>query len=291
MKKRRIKAYFYGSCDITASSTFIKKTNCVFNDFTRFGNFYSFQTDYWVSSIYGHEVVHPFVAKGVYPDKSVFDEEEKIVVFTVLCDPLLGNYIGRDGSLIRFGYPHISATKQYEKNYPNECAYYGKNVFEQFSKTYKYAGMTNVERTIDNFKIILSKFSNKHNHYIILLGPTFNSEFGEKNLLCKDIDMKLVYDQINKRMLSTFKDNNIHFIDPNKFYRKPTKKSDLFYYNFPSLIHYPRITYKKIAKEMHRLFPKTIKYDLLSDLKRFIRKKIKPKFARFFVLLRSHLKK
>lgn len=283
MKKIKIKTYFYGSCDITATATYIKNNNCVFNDYRRFGNYYSFQSDYWVASIFNNEVEHPFVAHGVYPEKSIFNDEPKIVVLTVLCDPLIGNYIGPNKKLIRFGYSHLDATKSYKENYPNEYNFYGPSIFEQFSKDYLFYGMTKEKEIIDNFKIIFNNFNSSNTQFIIFLGPVFDSCYGEKNLLCKEVDMKSIYRNINQAMKSTFIGANIHFIDPNLFYRKPKKQSDLFYYNFPSLIHYPRKTYKKMAKEMHHLFPRVIKYDYLSDIKRFIRKKIRPKLA--------HLKK
>ena len=284
-KKIKYKAYFYGCCDITATTTFLKSKNCIFNEFKRFHHYFSFQSSYWAASINGKESCHPFVPKGVYPENSIFNEKNKIMVLTVLCDPIIGNYVNQKKELVRFGYPHLDATKIPLKDYPDDYGLGGgactDDVYQSFTTNYSFKGMTSVDEIIKNFETIINSFS-RDTQFVILLGPTFESKFGEKNKLCQSVDMKNIYKDINHAMVNTFTSSNIHFIDPNKFYKIPKKKSDLFYYNFPSILHYPRSLYKAIAKEMHNLFPGTIKYDCLFDLKRFFRKKIQPKLLKVF---------
>lgn len=273
-----VKAFFYGSCDITAITSYIRNKNCCFNDYKRFGNFLSFQSTYWVESIFNREVVHPFVENGVYPDCSIFTKEEKILVFTVLCEPLFGEYKDSQERIIRFGYPHLDATEDYDKKYPYEYKKYGRAVFDSFANNFVFEGMIKVDKIVDNFRTIMNHFP-KGTQFVIILGPTIDSDFGEMNKLCQTIDMKKTYQKINDAMVTCFKSSNVHFINPNNFYKEPKRKEDLFYYNFPSMIHYTRGTYKRMAKAIHHLFPSIIKYDYLNELKRLYRKIIRPKLS------------
>ena len=192
------------------------------------------------------------------------------MILSVLSEPLLGNYT--DGKrLVRFGYLHIDATGDFRAHYPKEVESYGEATFEEFGKSFRFLERTIAQETVDNYATILDRLG-RQTMVCFILGPTMQSTFGEGGLFCQSEDVVSIYRELNGAMKAGFGSReNAFFIDPADYYRSPRKKSQLYYYNCPSMLHYPRRTYVLMAKQLHRLFPRSIKYDKLYGAKRGFR--------------------
>ena len=265
-----MKAYFYGPCDISAIYTFIKRKNVYYNN-----NFFSFRSSNWVQFLNGTIPEHPFVNKdSVFPDKKIFcDNTPRIIVISVLGEPLEGKYVNGK-NIIRFGCPHLDATKDYLFNYKDFVEIYGHEVFKTFKK-YDYCGEFTINEIVNNFQIILHSFPTT-TKICILLGPTFDSGFGEVNLYCATKNMINLYSELNSKISNLCKEmQNVYLINPANYYKKPKHIKEMFYYNSLTILHYPRDTYKRMAKQLCKYFPTTIKYYCFSRTKRKIKRFLK----------------
>lgn len=263
---------FFGPCDITAISTYIRKNNNVlFIDKNTTGTFDLCESTYWVQDILNQKVSHPFISKYAYPEIDFRETDINGIVISLLCELGRGLYENKKGQYLKFGFANIDATKDYLLNYKAEVDWYGKEVFEAFSEEWCFKGTMHIKDIISNYQIILNNIPDRV-HIYILLTPTFKSKYGETNDYFKTINGTEVFAKLNNMMKAHFAyKSNITFLDPTDYYIPPKKKSDLFYYNSPSIRHYPRSCYRSIALYLSKK-EKEIKFDYTRDIKRFIKK-------------------
>lgn len=270
MKKNQKNAILIGPCDITAISMFLKNIKIV--DFNNTGTWNTCLSSYWVDCLLNKRSRNPFVDESCYPDKTIFEKENPILIMSILMEPQLGLYRNRyDNSTLMFGFPHLDIKKHYKDIYREDLLKFGEKGFEDIKNNYIFEGCIKPQQVIDNYKIILQSIP-PDTKVCILLGPTFSSKYGEQNIFYQQFDIKKYFMELNSLMYENFaKQDNVELIDPSKFYKKPLKKTSMYYYNFMSISHYPRLTYYKIANYLHRNNRKFISLDYKKTLKILIK--------------------
>lgn len=248
------KVVFAGGCDITAICRYIKRTsNIKIVDFNSTGTWLNCISHYWVQALDNIKITD-YQKYGVYyPNTDPFlDNDVDILVISILLEIGKGLYRNKNnGAFLLWGFANVDATKN--PNFYAEGKEIEKNsVLESIVNDYEFLGEINYDDVVKNYKRIIQSL-NSHARIYIILGPTFESAYGEKNYFFQSTFGSSKYNSLNKKMmaeLGCFK--NVIFIDPAKFYIKPRKLKQLFYYNFPSITHYSRLTYIGIASYLSR---------------------------------------
>lgn len=230
-----------------------------------------------------------FVEPAFYPNKEdIYSKKYKLIILSVISDGILGVYQNKvKGYKIAYGMHKFDATLEGGRLYREDSTIYGGisgislNEYIAFSKSYQFLGLISPVECSNNFKIFIDSLP-RGIDVCILLGPTFESAYGEMNPTLKGCG-KEIYERINKEMYRTFSSYpNVSLVDPSLFYIKPKHKYQMFYYNFNSINHYPSKTYRLIAKEIHKLYPDLIKVSYKKACKRFFKRL----FKRMIVFLR-----
>lgn len=268
-KRKSPTILFQGGCDITALLFYINHKTIKIVDKNTVGTFGCSFSSYWVDQLKGMVIDHPFVKSDQYLDLSGI----KTLVTSILLEPQEGIYVRKkDGALLRFGNPFLDARYDYAIKFPGFFKIYGEKPFAMLKDEYNYKGLISPSEVLENYKYIVSQPHFNCDLYI-LLGPTFASELGEKNIIYKVLDGIEWFRECNNLLITELPKiyKNVHFIDPKDFYFSSKKKKNYFYYNSPSIVHYTRKTYRNIAKFLSKRI-KDVKFTYRYALKRKINK-------------------
>ena len=286
------KIIFRGPCDITAIYSYLKPKNIIYDTELigdKIDKVWDTSLSIYLAQLANNVFVNDvFVEKNQYPKADIFDEN-KIdgVVISILNEGYHGIYKNKINDYeVAYGLWNYDAT--YKKGYHYlEGEAKGvtgfprltKRDYTRFSSEYSFCGRISPEESSINIKRFVDRFSDRVK-ICIILGPTFPSAFGEKSPAFKDDNSIIFFKKLNDSISDIFNSyKNVFLIRPADYYVKPKKRSDLFYYNYPSIGHYPKKTYKKIAKHICKIFNRKIRYDYHKSFLKFI-KKIKMKFIR-----------
>lgn len=275
------KTILIGPCDITAISTFLVHRRMDIFDINNCGTYNTCLSSYWIDSINNNKNKSRFISPCCYPDWNQLCKNTSTIVMSLLLEPQLGLYKNRkNGSSIIFGYPHIDARMHYNDYYKNDVCVFGKEAFLELKDNYDFIGVIKPKEVVNNYKKIIEKIDCRIS-ICILLGPTFDSKYGEQNIFYQQFDIKAYFSELNGLMKETFEsEKRVWLLDPYCYYKQPKNKLDIFYYGFPSISHYPRITYSKIAYILSRRY-KGISFNYLyyiyKKLKRLLKLKHKYK--------------
>ena len=243
------KVVFCGGCDITAICRYIKKTpNVKVIDYNLTNTWMNSVSHYWIQALDNKKLPNHEKYGIYYPDTNpLLDKDIDILVISILGEVGEGLYRNKkNGSLLLYGFANVDATKN-PLFYTDGKPVKNGSVLESIINEFEFLGEINQDDVIKNYKRIISSLD-PHIYLYILLGPTFESAFGEKNYYFQSINGIDKYSSLNKKMKSEFGCyKNVKFIDPAKFYSKPRKLKQLYYYGYPSIRHYSRFTYFKIA--------------------------------------------
>ena len=242
-----------GGCDVTAICRYIKRTNnvkmIIHNSTKTWMNSISY---YWAQYL-DNIRIPDYQNYGVYyPNDDIFGSNVDVLVISLLGEIGEGIYKNKgNSSYLLFGFPNVDATKNPEF-YAESTRIEDKHILEYIVNKCEYVGESSPSDIVDNYRKILSKINPRAKIYIIL-GPTFKSDFCEKNYYFQNVDGVEKNDCLNNAMINEFRDNkNVIFINPKKFYKKPKRRAQMYYYNYPSIRHYPRSTYFRIAIWLRR---------------------------------------
>lgn len=144
--------------------------------------------------------------------------------------------------------------------------------YTDLEKEWKYLGINNIDNVIENYRKIVSLYG-RNSDIVFLLGPVIHDELEETSR--PFVDSEYFFEELNKRLISEFSYcKNVKFIDPNIHLRKHLK-SEYFFYNSQSFVHYKRKVYYCMAKDLHKFYPDIVKATYSNERKRRIKKIIK----------------
>lgn len=281
------KILFRGNCDVKAVTQYIKSTNDILVESAFKGKYLDTVWDasislYLMQSATDSIIKSKFVEPTFYPSSDIYSSDYEAIIISCIGDGILGVYENiTDGSRLAYGIWTSDATKNDGEEFFNDKIAHGglpnltKEDYHVFAQNYKYLGRTSVNDCVSNYEAFIKKVP-KSTKIIILLGQTFLNVYGERNPAMKQGGREF-YSELNNKLISTLAVyKNVYFIDPSKYYKKPKNKYDIFYYNFPTINHYPCITYLKMAKEIAAIISKKrIKIDNWFYIKQKIRRKKK----------------
>lgn len=250
MVKKQIS--LYGPCDITAISAFLRGRNIKVHDFNNCGTYATCLSEYWVQQINHNNNESKLIDKNSFPNLGELTKSDTIII-SVLSEPLMGVYQNiYNGSSIHFGFPNKNVILNKDV-YINDYKSYGDETFIDLKNNYIFKGQAEIKQILKNYYQIIN-FIPSSTKIIIILGPTFASAFGEENYYLKTVNVAKYYKDLNEKLTESLKCNtNVFYIDPADFYTPPKKRSELFYYNFYSITHYPTKTYFLIARQIKRI--------------------------------------
>lgn len=257
---------FRGGCDVKAAYEYIKKNNnieiqSVFRSYHRVEVWNTSLSLFLKQAACCYEVKNRFVDVGLYPNKDIFTKKyaNGAIIFSLIGDGMMGLYENvLYKNKLMYGYFPYDATAENGKYYIDQTALNGgypdiaREEYISFAEQYKFLGQIAPNESVENYKTFI-KAMDPTCKKIIFLGPTIENPYGEWSVPMQR-NGRLFYKQLNNMMRNEFSSyDNVYLIDPNVFYKQPQNKYEMFYYNFPSILHYPCYTYYCMAQEISKI--------------------------------------
>ena len=255
-----------GPCDVTAIKTYLYESEDIEIQSAFRGARLATVWDvaistYLMQAALNRRINSRFIEQSFYPNEDIFSSKYAGIIISVIGDGMLGFYENKkDLSHLAYGLFPCDATKNDGIEYFSPNIQHGglpditKEEYRQFSQEYRFLGRISPLESATNYKIFIDALF-PNTRVIILLGPTVLNKYGEQSTPMKN-GGKEFYSQLNKELIKTFNNyQNVFLIDPKDHYVETKNEYEMFYYGFPSLAHYPCLTYYKMAQEISKIFP------------------------------------
>ena len=261
-KKKDIKVFMRGPCDLEALAYYLKDTN-ITKEFAYVGehgvSLYQIGHSQVLVDSYDYQSLHSsFVEDKMYETK-LYSDKYDVVIFSILTEAQFGIYETKDDRRIVYGECYRDAFNQYEyKDFQHGFYNLPKESFAEF-KNYKFIGRISIDNSIANYEKIINRLSSD-TKIIFLLGPT-KPVPDEMNYSIRYLRGEQFYKELNNKLLALKKKYpNVFLVNPKTLSYKNR------YFDFKSSTHYSRSTYYKMAKCIGRITKHNIKASRKEDI-------------------------
>lgn len=280
------KIFLKGACDIDALCFYLKpKHNILIQkeggiQTEKHGIFYG--TSHTEILMHLNEKFSDKFIDNDFYKSAIFDSDNDLIILSIISEYQYGLYRNKiTGMKVLYG-ERTSNCFKFPEQYSDITLDFGfpeltDDDYNSISENYEFVGWNDVETITKNFKIFLSRF-NQNTKFVFLLGPVIHDEEFEKSRPIRGCET--FFASLNQELKEQFASNkNVYFVDPN-LYLKKHYKSEYYYYNYQSIVHYKRYVYYQMAKELECLFPSLVKATYKRERIRKIKKHIKKIFRK-----------